>query len=542
MKIMCLKILLVLFCALMAMASGCSREHYKEQADEEVYGILESKWRDEFAHMSNIQINDTNPSNEDIARMVPASGVLSLAEAVGIATQYNRKYQNEKESLYLSALDLTSVRHQYMRQWFGTINATNNSDRDDGGEEITSMETGFGVNRNFLFANGIQIGAGLASDWTRFLIGAPQTSLSSVLIATVTAPLLGAGAGKAAFENLTQAERNMLYRIRSFNRYRQTFVVSLITDYYRVLQQLKKVDIQEASYKRLIESTNQLRMEVEVGRRGSYDLGEAEQRLLSAEQGLVSTRQQYEYLLDTFKIQLALPTDANIQSDPKELRALEHIGITPVDYSEEEAIEIALALRLDMANTHDSLDDVERKLVLVGEGLGVQLDLIAGSNVDSTGETEFTRLRFHDGTYSMALVADLQFDRKAQRNAYRKALISVQRQQREYDDEIDQIKLDVRDAYRRLIETAESYRIQKIGLELAQSRVEVEKLSLQYGRGTVRLLLDSEDALVQAQNDVLGSLVDHLVAKLSFFRDIGILQVKPDGMWEQKRYEIRDKK
>jgi len=96
------------------------------------------------------------------------------------------------------------------------------------------------------------------------------------------------------------------------------------------------------------------------------------------------------------------------------------------------------------------------------------------------------------------------------------------------------VKLNVRNAYRTLAETAESYRIQKLGLKLAQRRVEVEKLSLQYGRGTVRLLLDSEDALVRAQNDVLGALVDHLIAKLGFFRDVGILQVRPDGMWEEK--------
>jgi len=96
----------------------------------------------------------------------------------------------------------------------------------------------------------------------------------------------------------------------------------------------------------------------------------------------------------------------------------------------------------------------------------------------------------------------------------------------------DEIKLGVRQAYRDLAETAESYRIQQIGLNLARKRVEVEKLSLQYGRGTVRLLLDSEDALVRAQNDVLSALVDHTIAKMSFFRDIGVLQVRPDGMWE----------
>ncbi|MBN1362692.1 MAG: TolC family protein, partial [Sedimentisphaerales bacterium] len=100
-------------------------------------------------------------------------------------------------------------------------------------------------------------------------------------------------------------------------------------------------------------------------------------------------------------------------------------------------------------------------------------------------------------------------------------------------EEVDRIKLDVRQAYRELVQTADSYRIQQIGLRLAESRVEFEKLQLEYGRGTVRLLLESEDALVQSQNDVLGALVDHMVAKMSFFRDIGVMQVRPDGMWEQ---------
>ena len=110
----------------------------------------------------------------------------------------------------------------------------------------------------------------------------------------------------------------------------------------------------------------------------------------------------------------------------------------------------------------------------------------------------------------------------------------MEQRQRGYDDESENVKLDVRQAYRDLEETAESYRIQKIGLELAERRVEEQKLLLEYGRGTIRLLLVTEDDLVSAQNDVTDALVKHTIAKMSFFRDIGILQVKPDGMWEQR--------
>jgi outer membrane protein TolC len=514
------------------MAGACSREHYKASADKEAYQIIEEKWQDDFGQMANYRINDEEPNAAVVQALVPPSGVISLAKAVEIATEHSREYQSQKESLYLEALRLTLTRHDYAPSWLGTIDA--DYAKDLGGEDITTGGQ-VGVNQTFLWANGVRATGGVALDWFRLLTGDPYTSLGSVLTSTVTAPLLGAGAGLVAWENLTQAERNMLYRIRSFNRYRKTFVVSIISDYYRVLQQRNSVAIQEASYDRLVESTNQLRMEVEVGQRPAYDLGEAEQRLLSAEQSLVSVRQRYEQTLDSFKIRLALPTDAEVTLDPSELEALADIGVSQPDYTAEEAIEVALTHRLDLANTRNGVEDTRRKLELAAKGLGIQLDLTATTRLDWTraNEPTGTIIGFNDGAYGVGVSADLPLDRKAERNDYRQALITLQQDLRGLDEEEDRIKLDVRQGYRDLAETAESYRIQQIGLELAQKRVEVEKLSLQYGRGTVRLLLESEDALVQAQNDVLGALVDNMIAKMSFFRDIGILQVRPDGMWEQ---------
>ena len=523
----------VLFAVSAVWLTGCSTpDEFKEQADEEVYSILDQKWQDRFGYKANYRVIDGEPNTLDVIAMVPPSKILSQAQAVAIATKYNRDYQEQKESLYLSTLGLTLIRHDYAVQWFGTVDAFYTN---DAGTEDTTLDASTGINQQFLIGDGIMIGAGLAVDWARFLTGDPQTSLGSVLSASLAAPLLGSGAGKAARENLTQAERNVLYDIRSFNRYRKTFAVSIISDYFRVLSERNRVEIQKASYERLVDSTNQFRMEVEVGKRPVYDLGESEQRLLSAEQNVVSAVQQYEQTLDTFKIRLALPTDFDIELDPNELNFLETIGVSHPTYSVEEAVEVALNQRLDLANVSNGLDDIERKLILAAQGLGPQVDLEIDVNVESTPDTKLTRLRFHEGVYSMGIAADLPFDRKAERNAYRQALISVQRRQRDYDEEIDRIKLQVRAAYREMVQTAESYRIQKIGLDLAQKRVEVEKLSLQYGRGTVRLLLDSEDALVQAQDDVLSALVDHMTAKLRFFRDVGVLRVQPDGMWEQEK-------
>jgi hypothetical protein len=60
----------------------------------------------------------------------------------------------------------------------------------------------------------------------------------------------------------------------------------------------------------------------------------------------------------------------------------------------------------------------------------------------------------------------------------------------------------------------------------------MNKVLLDAGRVTTRILLLSQDALLEAQNNVTRALIDHLDAKLSFYRDVGIMQVRPDGMWE----------
>lgn len=62
----------------------------------------------------------------------------------------------------------------------------------------------------------------------------------------------------------------------------------------------------------------------------------------------------------------------------------------------------------------------------------------------------------------------------------------------------------------------------------------MNKVFLDAGRVETRILLQSQDALLNAQDDVTAALVEHLNAKLSFYRDVGILQVRPDRMWEKQ--------
>ena len=516
--------------ALMLFLSGCrTQEEYKQQADEEVYRILDQKWQPEHGVEANYRISDVTPDPNDIIldpNWVP-SGQLTLAEAVAIATARSRDYQSRKESLYSTALDLTAQRHEFVAQWFGTIDGGYTRNESD---EFVSAGGNLGFDQ--LLADGTQISVGIATDWLRYLTGDPDTSLASVLSANVSKPLLRGSTREVVQENLTQAERNVLYAIRSFSRFRKEFVVSIVDDYLRTLQSLDRVENAQSNYMMLQASDEEATLKAQAGKLSRFEADETKQRMLQARDNLAQSERQYEQLLDRFKLTLALPVDANIVLDSSILGEIALMDISDPNFLVADAVDVALATRLDLATSYDKVDDAQRKVDVTADALRARLDLVASARVDSTEDTQWQRLRFHDGTYDVGMVLDLPLDKLTERNVYRKSLIAYLQIKREYALAVDNVKLDVRNAFRGLIEAAQRHDIQKNSLALAQERVHNTTMLLQAGRVESRAMLDSQDDLLAAQNDTTTTLVNYMLAKLNFYRDVGILTVKPDGSWE----------
>lgn len=509
---------------------GCSPQKYKEDADKQVRQILDSKWKPQHGTQANARIGDVQADPNDLyfdPNYIP-SGRLGFAEAIAIATARNRDYQEQKENLYLTALDLTLLRHDFARKWFGTIDGGYDSTEKDGESIGAGGELGF----TQLLEDGTQISTSIATDWLRYLTGDPQESLGSVLSATISKPLLR-GAGKdIVMEDLTQAERNVLYEIRSFSRYRKTFVVSIASEYFRVLQASDRVKNAQSNYKSLQLAYDQSRDNAMAGRLAKLEADQTEQQMLQARDSLAGAERTYQQALDVFKIQLAIPTDAPLELDPNALQILSTREIVEPQFNVDDAIRVALSLRLDLVTIQGQVDDARRKIKVAEDALQADLNLVASADVGSTPTRRAGRLEFQNGSYSLGAQLDLPFDRMSERNRYRESLITLMRRTRAYEDAVDNVKLDVRNNYRALLEAAQRYHIQKISLQLAEERVNSTSLLFQAGRAQARDLLDSQDSLLSAQNSTTSTLVDYTIAKLSFYRDIELLTVKPDGLWQ----------
>lgn len=517
---------------ILALPIGCSTEYYKEDADKEVYQIIDEKWHDDFGVKANFRISDVEPGPEDINfdpnDLYTPTGAISLKEAVRIATAKSRQYQQQKESLYSTALSLSMSRHNYepkLRGIFGGSYSRNASN------ESVSGDTSFSVSQ--LLADGASMSVSVASDWFRYLTGDPSQSLGSVLSATVSQPLLQGAGRKIAQEGLTQAERSMIYQLRSFARYRKTFVVNIISQYYRVLQAIDNVENAQRNLTNLIDDENRQRMMVEAERITMLNFAQVEQSRLRGEDNLRQAEQNYKQTLDNFKILLGIPIETPLELDRDELPRLRQAGISNTIYDPNDAIAVALTHRLDFLTIQDQLIDSERQVMLAQDNLRISLDLTASARANSTPETQLTRFMFHEGSYSVGFDTDLLLDRKSQRNSYRSAVISLTRTKRNYEEEIDRIKLDIRDALRQLERTAVSYELQERSLVVATQRAESSRMMLTYNQATPRDVVEATESELQALNSTTAALIDHTIAKLEFFRDIGVLQVNNDGFWYQ---------
>ena len=540
--------------------SGCrTQQDYKAEADEKVYNIINQKWQKEFGSQVNYKISDTEPSPNDIQieKAIPPSGVLGLPQAVALATAHNRLYQLEKELLYTTALDLRLTRHEFETKF---LSGGRHAYGKEGNDEGLGGEADFGFQQ--LLADGARIGAKVGIAWFNVLTGNVNGGLASILSATVIQPLLRGSNRKVVQENLTQAERNTLYQVRLFNRFRKTFVVGVITQYYWVLQKFDAVENAHQYYKTLDEMYGPVEKLVNAGRLLSLELDRIHQEKLQAWDIYVQAQKEYKQALDEFKFwQLSLPANVEFQLDVKELEVLRSVVQSMPEFSEADAIEVALVERLDLANRGDAIADAERKVLVAADGLRGELNVFVGVDATSLSDSselagvgalddDFTtdrdrlnplrRLRDNNPLRSfvdqaeIGIDVELPLDRVLEQNIYRKTLIALNQRQREYEEMSDWVTLEVRQAYRDLMEAAERYRVQSENVALAQKRLKNTSLLLQYGRASSRRILNAQDALFDSKNAATEALVNYAIATLNFYCSTGVLHVRPDGMWEKE--------
>ena len=577
---------------LLTLPWACSSETYLQEADEEVYDIISEKQRvvlgDDrpFAIEDGERIEDIeaaalatyegedleeageneggddvvgssgdtaeirvaaenrlngsmDPMQEHCERLL-AAGIdpdrpveVDLKRALEVAFLMNRDYQSQKENLYLEALSLTFQRHLWTPIFSGKLSG--GASRNSNDQRFVDGDASFSFSQ--LLSTGGEVGMSIASDILHFYSPDSDTTSGSLFSFNFFQPLWRGAGSLVAEENLTQAERNVAYEVRSLERYRKTFAVNIATSYYEVLQQYDTVANEKYNYESLKENRERSEALAVAGRLPSFQVDQAEQNELSAKNRWIRAEERLDNLLDRFKIDLGLPTDVVLLLDQTDLTRLSEKGLDHPDYDLEAAVHFALENRLDYLNDQDNVEDARRRVLIAKDGLGPDLDFSFDYSVGTDDGNRTFRFDTNHPSYGVGLSMDLPLDRKSERNAFRQSLITLERQKRSLTLAQDNIKQQVRDSYRSLNQAKESYEIQKIAVKLATKRVESTQLLLDAGRVETRDVLDSQADELDAKNALTSAIVDHTIAKMNFLLDIEALSVSDRGAVESRGEE-----
>ncbi len=312
---------------------------------------------------------------------------LKLDQAIELGLFNAREYQDRREDLYLIALPVTLERFNFAAQAFFTeqvIRESTGRQLANGGERWSLNTTG-GVNK--LFPTGAMLMVKLANQITIDLSGdKPQTSISNLSLSLMQ-PFLRGGGFAVTLEDLTQAERTLVYAMRSYTRFRKLFYVALAAGgsgggytnnpyglqglspnlgrgiggnltapnigYLPLLQQSATLNNQRknvVALERLLQLYQAFR---EGGQQSDLQVGQVEVQLLTNRSQLLGSANTgasqsgirgFLDSLDNFKLQLGLPITVPLELDDGPLRPIrQQLGRFEEVYAQVQQTELAAA-------------------------------------------------------------------------------------------------------------------------------------------------------------------------------------------------------
>ena len=360
---------------LLLVQAGCHRSFYRIQANEEAMAILREKTTDPRWALSSYSVEPDatsrmySPFSQDHPPMPPddptsaqlmevvdgkpgyphwhaqgdtpyvqnpewqlflpiqENGVVKLRmeDAYRLALLHSREYQTENENLFLSALNVSEQRFGFESRLFlpsaTGFTSSGNTTRLTNNESLSLRKVGIaGSSLLVSFANDLV--------WT--FPGSVSPTVGTIFSWSFSQPFLRGAGRDVVLEDLTQSERRFLAAIRSLERYRREFFLAITTEgnsYLNLLQRQQAIRIREANVATQRSVVAQFKALVEAGRINNQQLQFTQSSLYRAQEGLLRLKNQYQFSVDSYKVDLGLPPDLQVVIDDNMLDQFQLVDV-----------------------------------------------------------------------------------------------------------------------------------------------------------------------------------------------------------------------
>ncbi len=450
-----------------------------------------------------------------------------LSECLSYAVGHSPMYRSEKESLYIAAIGLLSERHLWGPRFFNTVNATINGTPEAGDHaQVLSIVDELGVTQKLSNGGTVSV-KGLVNFVENLRDSASRGTdrQSAEVVFSSTLPLLR-GRGAIATESLIQAERDLIYATRSFERYRRQFFVDVASDYFNLLFQQKRISNSKAQVKSLNNLLKKNQMLAKMGRIRQFEVQRNEQELFNSQIRLLRSEESYVTQLEAFKILIGMPESLQIKIVATELEIPEPL------LENDQAILAAHRFRLDLQTRRDRLDDARRRVLNAKNQILPDLTATASATVPTDGRRDRGGLNLDagDGRYAVGLKFDMALDRYVEKASYRRSLIGLEKSRRDFELEKSRIGNRVRSNIREIRLARLSLELQKKSVFLAKRRLEEVNIN-RGGKVQERERIEAAQSLLEAKDSRDESVKNLRVKILEYLLVTGQLRVNAKGQW-----------
>ena len=458
------------------------------------------------------------PQNEPQPQGPRPVQLLSLADSLEIAFRSNREQLAQKDSLYESALALTGTRYAYSPQISAALTYIFAGSNDGPETHGAGLDAGF--SQLLPWGGKASLVASSVFD------GGPDNSFSSSVGLQLTQPLLRGAGREAAWEGLVQAERSVVYAIRSFELFRESFSINVASRFYDIVQQKQSLENQRRNLESQVFGRKQAEALFSVGRTPELEVLRAKRSELTSQNSLIEAEEGLQLALDQFRIFLGLPDDVAVDVHDEEPAFVE------VKYEVNSAVEVALENRLDWLNQEEQLEDARRGVRIAANGLLPDLALDLGYVRTGAPNPSFTNQAFESGAYHAGISLAIPLQQTTERNAYRSAELALASATRAVSEFKDNLMVSVRSTFRELARRKQSLEIQTELISDQERNVKIAQLRFEQGNFSNRDVVEAQQSLLDAQNALIHEKVAYEIARLGLLKDLGILFIDEKGMWK----------
>lgn len=543
MKLLKSALLIVILITKMTLITGCRSSWYAKWADRDAYGTVSERQAAALGKPYQFDIAYTpvdcasylKDAEDETGSQVQ---VLTIEDALNVAFKNSRSFQTRKEDLYSAALALaTSSRGWDTLLPGGSVTSTAEAARTSrggpaGGPDNTNRyitaDGNYTLTRRLVGGGLLTLGASM--NVVSNLLGGTDTEIGSLVEGTFTQPLLRGAWRGLAFEQQHRLERDFLINVFEFDRFRQTFAVDIMRKYYAVLTLKDRLENSRTNIQRINTAYLVTQAMVEGGQLSPTQEDQAEQDLLNSQISFEQTQLAFSQALDNFKITLGLPISQELKLDyPGALQRLNREGPQPLPFSESVANRTSIVADTGLLKARAGARDADEDVEIAVDHFNPQLDLELKASAPGTKKAQPGRIQTHHHTRSAKLTFNYNLDQTDNRNAYRNALIARDQSQRSLQETEDNVTLNVRNSFRSLKQSRQSFSLQAKSVEIAQRRTALIAIQRKEGQASTRDVLEAEEALNSSLNGLTSSLVNYTITRLEFLASLGMLDVDAEG-------------